>query len=285
VLQVQVRKLPLHKTKAANSSLISSSPLKTELQDIIKKWAEKKVTVLHGYDKKSFLPKAIRTRLFWKIIKLYSSSFNPIFNSLNNKYLTSPGLLGKGTAQIKILKNNSTWPNSNDSLNPTDRMISAHPQASKGGKSTITKTLPTLDSPISTRECVAGKSDNKKYLFLYFILPIFFSTLKNSTAAIQPSLPKGRVVPCSGKYNHALIKSNLLVERMHKKLNNQIKQLRLLIKLMLNSDSALLRSRQWIRRHSGLQLPYGLTTLQPSLKNNIINKADQEQKKRMGKWN
>jgi len=210
---------------------------------------------------------------------LYSSSFNPIFNSLNNKYLTSPGLLGKGTAQIKILKNNSTWPNSNDSLNPTDRMISAHPQASKGGKSTITKTLPTLDSPISTRECVAGKSDNKKYLFLYFILPIFFSTLKNSTAAIQPSLPKGRVVPCSGKYNHALIKSNLLVERMHKKLNNQIKQLRLLIKLMLNSDSALLRSRQWIRRHSGLQLPYGLTTLQPSLKNNIINKADQEQKK------
>jgi hypothetical protein len=69
------------------------------------------------------------------------------------------------------------------------------------------------------------------------------------------------------------------VERMHKKLNNQIKQLRLLIKLMLNSDSALLRSRQWIRRYSGLQLPYGLTALQPSLKNNIKNKADQEQKR------
>ena len=42
--------------------------------------------------------------LFWSIIKLYSSSFNPMLKSLNNKDFMHPKLLGKGTAQLKFLK-------------------------------------------------------------------------------------------------------------------------------------------------------------------------------------
>ena len=61
-------------------------------------------------------------------------------------------------------------------------------------------------------------ADNKRFLFLYFILPIFFSTLKNSN-------------PIRAK-----------------NLKNQIKQLHSLIKLMLNSESA--NSSQWEHNRS-----------------------------------
>ena len=256
--------------------------------------------------------------LFWSIIKLYSSLFNPMLKSLNNKYL-HPGLLGKGTAQLKILKN------SNDPFTPQVKSIKDmffHPtseavaatkpaqpkkQTSKvalldsqlksmavlklnkveaGYKPTaptLTELLHSYEEPdkfnlffaqqgskgsnaqiknkvikyLIPKETVANKNhkhlapfgkigrlpysqsqnlrifkelparplklkvgsaaqhysnvlrrqaDSKRFLFLYFIVPIFFATLKNSTL---------------------------------KNLNNQKKQLRSLIKLMLDSGSVL----------------------------------------------
>ena len=280
---------------------------------------------------------------------MYSSSFNPIFNSLNNKYLTLPGFLGKSTAQIKILKNNS----SNDPLSPTELtvkkgsttlirgMTSAHsaeeskpirdgavapsqervkknkvdqrvagnvstikqtaiapkPVTSRGEKKTLgtealkrdnkplldkvakakaTKAVsaPTLARPyqfqhtairsevlrrkgsglLSSKVTViphTAKSkansvaqapsetfnhtsyvaspyltDNKRFLFLYFIVPIFFATLKNSIAGVhssalrsaQPSFSADKVSAAvleekfaKAKESHALTKPTLMV--------------------------------------------------------------------------
>jgi len=65
-------------------------------------------------------------------------------------------------------------------------------------------------------------ADNKRFLFLYFILPIFFTTLKNIAAA-----PRRGTTTIRSEESRAKTKL--------KNLNNQKKQLRSLIKLMLNS--------------------------------------------------
>jgi hypothetical protein len=403
------------------------------------------------------------TRLFWAIIKLYSSSFNPIFNSLNNKYLTlhpgtgiTKGFLSKSTAQIKILKNNS----SNDPLSPTEltvkkgsatllhstdtNMISTHsaekskpirvgnravvssqervkknkvdqivasnvsiikqfavasekssalaqspvekktlgieaakwnnkPSLNKVAKATKTakakhnsqvvsasalarptlsqhipvsssllqlllllpyesskkglgvlnakiKTIPHTDKSkansvvqISSNNSNFANyinspyfTDDQRFLFLYFIIPIFFATLKNSIAGVHSSaqhsvaahssfsenkvsvvVQKEKLAKTKAKESHALSKSTLLVssisaprteqslhtfnspvhkraglvikdgrrvnKRTQKNLINQSKQLRALIKLILNSRYVLMRSRQRIRRNRALQ--------------------------------
>jgi len=84
---------------------------------------------------------------------LYSSSFNPIFNSLNNKYFTFPDLLNKGTAQIKILKNNS----SNNPLIPTD--LTVRKIATSGH--TITQNLPTRATAMLNKETNKKVVNNK----------------------------------------------------------------------------------------------------------------------------
>ena len=233
--------------------------------------------------------------------KLYSSSFNPIFNSLNNKYLSLPGFLSKSTAQINILKNN----NSNNPLNPTELILDTgfgavirenktslvkviKPKATKPVKvehnsqvvsapallrqykpqhtpirgdgkgsginnSNITVvTVPhtaksksnsvalTLPSNYTSYVAFSHLTDNKKFLFLYFIVPIFFATLKNSTSS--SSLAQGRV----------------------QNLNNQIKQLRSLIKLMLDSGSSL-RS-QWVQNRRDKLNNFTLLPLTANLK-------------------
>lgn len=206
---------------------------------------------------------------------MYSSSFNPIFNSLNNKYLTLPGFLGlgKSTAQIKILKNNS----SNDPLSlteltvkkdsatrrnnlersGTDRSMMTVLHSSASRKATLNKGMSGESKPIrdgvvanpsplipalkgesiaTPKPLLKGATqparirmhtantkansvalassllssyakqryegepsnltsyiasphltDNKKFLFLYFIVPIFFATLKNSIAGVYSS--------------------------------------------------------------------------------------------------
>lgn len=65
-------------------------------------------------------------------------------------------------------------------------------------------------------------ADNKRFLFLYFILPIFFTTLKNIAVSTTTTTTRG-----SAEKSRAKAKL--------KNLNNQKKQLRSLIKLMLNS--------------------------------------------------
>lgn len=69
-----------------------------------------------------------------------------------------------------------------------------------------------------------GSTDNKRFLFLYFILPIFFTTLKNI-----------------GGFADSTTTTNRAKKKL-KNLNNQKKQLRSLIKLMLNSGSGVQRS-------------------------------------------
>jgi len=98
-------------------------------------------------------------------------------------------------------------------------------------------------------------TDNKRFVFLYFIVPIFFATLKNSIAGARA--PQSfSAVPRSREVNIAIQPLTscapvhaVSVKRKLKNLSNQRKQLRALIKLMLNSGSALLHSRQWIRHN------------------------------------
>jgi hypothetical protein len=338
---------------------------------------------------------------------LYSNSFNPIFNSLNNQYLTLPcgasgaSFLGKkSTAQIQILKNNN-----NDPLSPTELTRKEHSptlidgwmpalrikallqataqqeglmkrclpagtqqQGSAGSgknktlgtvavkrenKPTLTKEtkatklaksktnsvplalpsnrtteysarsvqgtqykIPSASTQLTSRAGVSihplatlrilssGKKgqggrihnvlplkedqrasvDNKRFLFLYFIVPIFFATLKNSIAgarpsalrSVQPSLSEDEVnvaaaalgtqhrsgnqvrlqSPLLSLRTQLLLQQRQVEKRTLKNLTNQRKQLRALIKLMLNSGSALLRNRQWIRRNRAYP-PYG----------------------------
>lgn len=218
---------------------------------------------------------------------MYSSSFNPIFNSLNNKYLTLPNLpvlpsekkaqgraplrrvLKNSNAQIQILKNNSSYSNNNDALSPNVLTGKEYPSILRPTESSATLNgisgLPVVDgwiSPIIAKrvakpikggvkepahkivkkslETVLGTravakkentptiairnskvnskvtlgplphiskskansvvqalssnqriafsnlTDNNKFLFLYFIVPIFFATLKNIIAGTQP---------------------------------------------------------------------------------------------------
>ena len=200
---------------------------------------------------------------------MYSSSFNPIFNSLNNKYLTLPGFLGKSTAQIKILKNNS----SNDPLSLTELTVKKKitPSWSSSNSAFLTRTLPLEKRDASTessRITMYGQgqerikknkvnnvalapsllplryrtevessnqtsyvdyphlTDNTKFLFLYFIVPIFFATLKNSIAGVhssalrsaQPSFSADKVSAAvleekfaKAKESHALTKPTLMV--------------------------------------------------------------------------
>jgi len=289
---------------------------------------------------------------------LYSSSFNPIFNSLNNKYLTLPAFFGNSTAQIQNLKNSITPAatmvpqqgasanpakleqqhsnNNNDNLSPIElmgakqehnatliegwtpalRFSTLMPRRRGSGcvaaaapgqavnniqlrpDSVLKKTLGTVkmdNKPTLTKETKATKkakaahnsqavktkansealnlrskpttdynvrnitlshlTDNKRFVFLYFIVPIFFATLKNSIAGARA--PQSfSAVPRSREVNIAIQPLTscapvhaVSVKRKLKNLSNQRKQLRALIKLMLNSGSALLHSRQWIRHN------------------------------------
>ncbi len=147
-------------------------------------------------------------------------------------------------------------------------------------------------------------TDDQRFLFLYFIIPIFFATLKNSIASVHSSAQHSVAAHSSfsenkvsvvvqkeklakAKESHALSKSTLKVssisaprteqslhtfnspvlkrarlgikdgrrvnKRTQKNLINQSKQLRALIKLILNSRYVLMRSRQRIRRNRALQ--------------------------------
>jgi hypothetical protein len=284
---------------------------------------------------------------------LYSYSFNPIFNSINKKNLTFPGLFSneKGTAQIKILKNNS----SNDPLSPTDQTVSEAEHSttllrhlttratklaqkkkvnlkrvvnSKGNVFTINRSLskfgtkvvkksykPSLTKLAKVKAAKAKKkkgydytaksknnstamglppihtnyeasegaqvvgavgpvgnvgtvgaqahlrlsfilraeqrmADNNRFLFLYFIVPIFFEILKTSTAAVPLSAIRSNTAGEVGLHNtpsgengekaksHDLLNKKVVMHAQ-KKLNNQIKQLRSLLKLMLVSGPAL----------------------------------------------
>jgi len=209
-----------------------------------------------------------------------------MLNSLNNKYLTVPEFFGLGSAQIKILKNSNNHdplsPNSpstiaslapraptlfNNSTNERQlgsintanlskgniklELLShtAHntkfnlfdPQIKKiaikylqplksvdvphihsnGAGATINQ--PVLHKDIDPKQAYLELrlADNKRFLFLYFIVPIFFATLKNSNSIRAQNL------------------------------NNQIKQLHSLIKLMLDSGSSI-RSQGKHNRRSKL---------------------------------
>jgi len=148
----------------------------------------------------------------------------------------------------------------------------------KAAKTKSNSTALALPSIRADNKASSPFADNKIFLFLYFIVPIFFATFKNSTS---PSLwlrsRRSRRISEAGKAvlstvirsrKHALTKykskskskyisksmsksmSKLVMKRTQNKIKNQIKQLRSLIKLMLNSSA--LRS-QWILRPSGLQ--------------------------------
>lgn len=93
-------------------------------------------------------------------------------------------------------------------------------------------------------------ADNNRFLFLYFIVPIFFEILKTSTVAVPLSAIRSDTDGEAGQHsipsgeNGEKAKSHDLLNKkvvMHaqKKLNNQIKQLRSLLKLMLVSGPAL----------------------------------------------
>ena len=201
-----------------------------------------------------------------------------------------PGLLGKSTAQIKILKNNSN----NDPLSSTEltvkrsnatlirSMTSAHntyeaeSKEKRDNKSSLVKvakakttkeaakakhnsqvvSAPTLaHQPLHIPGSRGGKglgllsskvtvvphttksktnsvaltsletsnytnnfshlTDNKRFLFLYFIIPIFFATLKNSIAGVHssalrsalPSLSANKVSVTVQEVNPAKIKA------------------------------------------------------------------------------
>lgn len=264
---------------------------------------------------------------------MYSSSFNPIFNSLNNKYLTLPAFFGKSTAQIQNLKNSITPAaatqqqeqqhsnNNNDNLShieltgaaklqehnatliegwtPALRFSSLMPRRSEAGQavnniqlrplrsSVLKKNLGTVkldNKPTLTKETKATKkakaahnsqavkpkansealnlrykpttdynvrsitlshlTDNKRFLFLYFIVPIFFATLKNSIegARVHQSFSAEKVNIAIQAITPRAPVHAVSVKRKLKNLSNQRKQLRALIKLMLNSGSALLPS-------------------------------------------
>lgn len=201
---------------------------------------------------------AISPLLFWTIVKLYSSSFNPMLNSLNNKYLTVPGFLGQGIAQIKLTSrmNTAAKPaereeekNSNNTLsfNASSRVASlSHTLLNninvKGAQlkdinnaslskatvnlshinnnnTEISNNISAIIKDVDPKQVYLDlrQADNKRFLFLYFIVPIFFATLKINSGS-------------------ATVRA--------KNLNNQIKQLRTLIKLMLNSRSSL--RNQWL---------------------------------------
>lgn len=229
-----------------------------------------------------------------------------------------PGLLGKSTAQIKILKNNS----SNDPLSlteltvkkdsatrrnnlersGTDRSMMTVLHSSASRKATLNKGMSGESKPIrdgvvanpsplipalkgesiatpkpllkgatqparirmhtantkansvalasSLLSCYAKQryeeepsnltsyiasphlTDNKKFLFLYFIVPIFFATLKNSTAALALTAAQP-----SKEQSQPSLKALRSQSHRDKILNNQNKQLRSLIKLMLDTGS------------------------------------------------
>lgn len=99
---------------------------------------------------------------------MYSSSFNPIFNSLNNKYLTLPNLpvlpscggkpqkpwvLKNSNAQIQILKNNSSYSNNNDALSPNVLTGKEYPSILRSAESSATLNgisgFPAVDGWIS----------------------------------------------------------------------------------------------------------------------------------------
>jgi Mitochondrial ribosomal protein (VAR1) len=200
---------------------------------------------------------ALSPLLFWTIVKLYSTSFNPMLNSLNNNYFTVPGFFGQGIAQIKLTSRMSTdaereeEKNSNNTLsfnassrvaslshNLLNNIIVKGAQSKDINNASLSKATVNLSHINNTNTEISNnisaiikdvdpkqvyldlrQADNKRFLFLYFIVPIFFSTLKfNSESASVP------------------IRANIL--------NNQIKQLQTLIKLMLNSRSSL--RNQWL---------------------------------------
>jgi len=82
-----------------------------------------------------------------------------------------------------------------------------------------------LQFPVRAR----WQADNKRFLFLYFIVPIFFATLKNSTAALALTAAQP-----SKEQSQPSLKA---LRSRDKILNNQNKQLRSLIKLMLDTGS------------------------------------------------
>lgn len=246
--------------------------------------------------------------LFWTIIKLYSSSFNPMLNSLNNKHFSEPGFFEQDLAQIKLTNRISTTDdekNSNNTLSfnassmvasqsllnniigkgvqfkdinnaslskatvksfnllesqtkkklinfitslpdlralqennkeqnllaPTVSSLSKASFANRGeeatvklshinnGNTEISNDISALIKNVDPKQVYLDlrQADNKRFLFLYFIIPIFFATLKNSS-------------------DSATVRA--------KNLNNQKKQLQTLIKLMLNSRSSL--RNQWL---------------------------------------
>jgi hypothetical protein len=152
-----------------------------------------------------------------------------MLNSLNNKYLTVPGFLGKSSAQIKL----STAQKNINSINSSASTINVNSTNLFKFKNIIKPTnLNFLDAndtsrvthqikkeviktlqPLNSKQSYINlqQVDNKRFLFLYFIIPIFFSITRQKN-----------------------IFNNIGLAHF----NNQGRQFSSLIKLMLNSGSS-----------------------------------------------
>jgi hypothetical protein len=80
------------------------------------------------------------TVLFWAVIKLYSSSFNPML-SLNNNYYSLTNFLNKSSSQIKIFKNKEDNLNSINSITNVNSSVESNLDTEKINKNFNNKSL------------------------------------------------------------------------------------------------------------------------------------------------